>query len=561
MRSPLSRLLALALLLSVPAGAAVVEGPLAPALGMATSVPAFRASLITQIQLASSLSAAPAPTLAPLLAPAPSAADPFRAQSARLIGALVARPAAAEAHAAELRAAVGDQGADLLLKSAARLRARAATDPALGAQLAGLREGLNPDDPASVSELSTRLNALFEGSRARGGEAAPGAAVDGRGPGKRPLVSLARPGETPAMTAQELAAYADERSVVSPRGLKRVNFESGDYRPEYDAELKRLGADLVVVKAPTRAEAARLTEKDGWYLKSEYERWVMPTRTLEEHEKSLGKAQRVRQFQNQLASSAGVPTRIGPLTVEQYERWYPIYEDEVVGKPGGKRNVGLDFARKLADKGELGKGWYGLFYYDPRDPEKMIGGVIMKAWPERGMFVLGYAAYRPEMRDHNPSVRTFAESIKLARSLGYKVFSFGQDTNFFGYDYTLGLMSNKAGFQLTPYPEDEVVLMKVLDDRKIASVTNKAGQTGGYLFFGIPRDGTLAERYFAARDEGKKPEAQELLGSDHYFTPETLAPDETTTAYRFAGDDPNPLRTPVGIKVVEGRMAAPKNGE
>ena len=116
-------------------------------------------------------------------------------------------------------------------------------------------------------------------------------------------------------------------------------------------------------------------------------------------------------------------------------------------------------------------------------------------------------------------------------------------------------MSNKAGHLLTPYPEDEVVLLKVLDTKKIASVKDKQGKNGGYFFFGIKRDSPLVERYLASKETGAPKEAQELLGSDRYFTPEMLPAAQTTVARHFRGDDANPLRIPAGIELVERPMA------
>lgn len=566
MRTPLS-LLACILLLAAPLRAAMVEAvPLAPALGMVSAAPAFQVSVLNQIQLATSLSGQPAATisLTPLTgsiaAPAP-VGDPWRPEAARLVAALVTQPATLNAHKEEVRAALGDQTSERLTKAASRLSSKAPNNPELAAEIAQTRAAVNLNDAATVADMTARLNALFENSRAASGEAAaPGVAAAapavaaGEGSGThKPLVSLVHHGERPAMSRAELEAYVASHEVVTPRGMKKVNFASGDYRPEYEAPLKQMGVDVVVIKTPTRAEVAHLTEADGYHFKSEYERWVMTTRTLDEHRTALGKAQRVRQFDNQLAASENTPVKIAPLTVEDFEKWYPIYEDEVVGKPGGKRNIGPDYAQKLKDQGKL-DGWYGLFYYDQADPTKVVGGVIMKAWPERGMFVLGFAAYRPELKDINPSVRTFTESMKLARSLGFNVLSFGQDTNLFGYDYNLGLMSNKAGFLLTPYPEDEVVLMKVLDPSKFASVKNGQGKTGGYFFFGIKRDSPVAQRYLEARDQGRTPEAQELLGSDHYFDGKVTPAKDVVTGVHYKGDDPNGLRVPVGIDIVEHQM-------
>ena len=120
-------------------------------------------------------------------------------------------------------------------------------------------------------------------------------------------------------------------------------------------------------------------------------------------------------------------------------------------------------------------------------------------------------------------------------------------------------MSNKAGHLLTPYPEDEVVLLKVLDTRKISSLQDKQGKNGGYFFFGIRRDSPLVERYLASKEAGEPKEAQELLGGG-YFTPEILPAAGITVARHFKGNDPNPLRAPSGVEVVELPMAPPSSG-
>ena len=560
MRPPLSRLGALALALCAPPANAVVSRPasLIPALSLAQSVPAFRESMLTQIRLVSTLSSQSKPSLSPLAASLPTATDPWRAESARIVGALVAQPAAVSAHQSELRAVLGDTSVDELIKAAARIQVAAASGGALAEELDVLRRGLDLGDASAVEALANRLNALFEASKTPL-ESAVFVTAAGQGGSKKPLVSLSRAGEKPAMSAAELEAYVVKNSVVSPRGLKRVNFASGDYRPEYDAVLRKLGVDATVIKAPSRAELGRFKEEDGYHLKSEYVRWVMPAHSLEEHERALGKNR--GQFLKQLKASEGF--KFGPpepLTAEKYASWYPLYQEEIVlNKPGGKSNVGPNFVQERIEKGDIA-AWHGLFYYDPADPAVMVGGVIMKAWSERGMFVMGYAAYRPDFRKANPNVRNLAEILPLARKLGFKVVSFGQDTNFFGYDYTLGLMSNKAGHLLTPYPEDEIVLLKVLDTRKILSVQDKQGKNGGYFFFGIKRDSPLVERYLASKEAGEPKEAQELLGGG-YFTPEILPAARTTVARRFKGNDPNPLRVPSGVEVVELPMTPPSSGD
>lgn len=556
MRLPsLIRLLALAVLLAAPAAAGVVDVPLTPALGLAQRVPAFRESMMAQIQFATSLSAQSAPTLAPLLTAAPTRVDPWRAESGRLVAALAAQPQALAANQEQLRAAFGDHGVDLLLKASARFQSNADAHPALRAQMDSLRRTLDLTSPAAGQDISLRLNAIFENSSLHApADITP--VSDPGGPAKKPLAALGRSGERPAMTAEELEAYVHRNSVTSPRGLKRVNFASGDYRPSYDKALRALGVEMIVIKAPSRAEFGRLAEDDGYHLKTEYVRWVTPTHTLEEHDAMQPHARNVKSFRAMLKASENIPMVVEPLTPEKFEQWYPIYESEVVNKPGGKRNVARDFARKQQAEDLLGERWGG-FYYDPKDPTRMIGGVIMRAWGEKGMLVGNFAAYSPELKDASPSVRTFAEGLKLARRLGLPVFSLGEDTDFYGFDYNIGLMANKAGLLVTPYPSDAVILMKVLDTTKIAANTNKQGQSAGYFFFGIKRDSPLVERYLASRESEAKPqEAQDLLGGN-FYTPGVLPAKDVTVARYFHGDDPNPPRIPAGIDVVRKPMAPP----
>lgn len=147
---------------------------LLPALGMAQSVPAFRASVLSQIALVDSLSAQPVPTLSMLSAAEPTPADPWHAEAARLVGALVAQPQAVALHQDELRAALGGQGVERLTKAATRLTARAAERPELLAQLDRFRAGLNLDDAGAVQELGARLNALFENSGSKPEDASGG---------------------------------------------------------------------------------------------------------------------------------------------------------------------------------------------------------------------------------------------------------------------------------------------------------------------------------------------------------------------------------------------------
>ena len=207
MRDALSRL-ALVVLLSGPARAGFVESaPLSPIISLAGSSPGFRAAVLSQIQLVDTLSVQPMPTLTPLLAAAPTAADPWAGHAASFVGALAAQPQVLAAHRRELSAAFGDSGLVLLEKASTRLAARRGGSPGLDAQLNGLTEGLDLGDAAAVSEFAARANSMFENSKPVSGQAPPVAA--GTGPGRRPLVAL-----TIGPTPGQLKTWKDEKTEV-----------------------------------------------------------------------------------------------------------------------------------------------------------------------------------------------------------------------------------------------------------------------------------------------------------------------------------------------------------
>lgn len=565
---PLSRSLLLlsALALCAPARAGVVAGRLPPALELAQINPQFRQSLIAQIELAGSLSASAVPSLAPMLTATPTPADPWKARAAALVGAYVAQPAAAAAARVQLRQALGDSSAEALQQAAARFEARRSADSGLDAQLKKMTAGLDFTDADAVQSFAA---GLYDFARSRPEDLSAPAVSVPEGPSRAPLVALSRAGERPAMSAAELEAYVGKNKEVSPRGLVRVTFASGDYRSEYDAALRRLGVDRVVIKTPSRGEIDALAgDVHDFRLITEKVRWVMTTRTMAEHEAMLadnkqgGKGSNASQFRKALAASENVKTKLGVLTVEDFERWYDIYEQEIVGvgkEEGGRvgrRAVERDMASKLGAEKLAFEGWHGLFYYN--DAGEMVGGDIYKAVPERGLFVNGYAAYRPELKSVNPAVRAFEVGMRLAREQGYKVFSFGMDTNIVGYDYNVGLMANKAGFLLQPFPESDFILSKMLDTVKIAAVVNKQGQSGGYGYFGVK--GSLVDQYLASLDAGSPKKADELLGRSFQVVDGTvqsangLSSPETSVFWHYQGNATDPLRTPRGIQVEKRAM-------
>ena len=237
-RHRLSMLTALSVAcLSSSLRAAIVEPvSLAPVLGMTQSVPAFRAAILSNIQLVDTLSVQPIPSLAQLLVAAPTPANPWPAEAALLVGALAAQPAAIAANQNELRAALGDRGGDQLKNAAARFQARAAEHPELAAQLNQLRSGLNLSDGGAVSDLGARLDALrlnilFDNdfkarSEAVSGGAAPETAAMSAGSRGKAIHPFSRLSPyTPRDPMVRIRATAQKR--LEEEGAKKEAYDKG----------------------------------------------------------------------------------------------------------------------------------------------------------------------------------------------------------------------------------------------------------------------------------------------------------------------------------------------
>lgn len=201
--------------------AATVEtGALVPAAGMMRTVPAFRAAVLSNISLVSSLSVQSAPPLSAFMSAAPTPSDPWHAEAARLVGALAAQPRVVAVHSKELAEALGAQSVDRLKAAAVNLERRAAKDSVLRAQLDGLRSRLDFEDADAAQGLSDRLNALFEnaGSRDQGASRDVRASFD-------PSESTRMPADWKLKPASKEEARAKDRELprpATPAGASRA---------------------------------------------------------------------------------------------------------------------------------------------------------------------------------------------------------------------------------------------------------------------------------------------------------------------------------------------------
>ncbi len=132
------------------------------------------------------------------------------------------------------------------------------------------------------------------------------------------------------------------------------------------------------------------------------------------------------------------------LTKEEFGQWLSIYSAKIAEKQRG--NTKVDQA--WFDKKGVGDGKIGaiLVYYNG----KLIGGNIFTHGEK---FIVGYGIVeRPDGVNWNLGALVDFECIKKAKELGYKVISFGKDTNLYGFHLSSGLFSYKARLGLNPEP-------------------------------------------------------------------------------------------------------------
>lgn len=480
--------------------------------------------------------------LALLLCQAPAFAAPQKPVSVSLNALAKAMPA----HAARLEA----------LASAASAAQTPAARFEVARELAELRAALGPltGEPAGLyaeayaasvagldASMQGRLDAIAAGLQSRQGADAAVPAVAG---GAADAARLA-PARKKPLSDDELAALIK----TSVRGLKSAEFQGEQYRPEYEARLKALGADVVAVDNPTPAQLRALTEQDGYHLSSAMLRWVTPVPgSLEKYVEAADPKNpdgrwpntKVRgSIRTELKKSKDVQVSLEPLRKEAYEEWYEIWDKEVGGKPGGTRAWHKDFPSKLVDPKQSPTDPSKWFLLTFRVNGELVGGAAMMLWTERELVSIGAAAYKAEFKGkYSLSVRTFAEAMRLAASKGFDLLSYGSDFNLYGYDFALGLNNYKVSVGMVPYPEKSVRLVKLLsgDKFKAPDLLNKDGKSEGFFLYRIPRESELAARYLKSAEAGAPAQAETLIGGK-YFTPAALPAAATLRGVHYVDSD------------------------
>jgi carnosine synthase len=345
-------------------------------------------------------------------------------------------------------------------------------------------------------------------------------------------------------------AWLKSRVNPSPRGLNFAKFLPGEWKPEYEARLKELGADVVDIRHPGREQVEAHSEADGWDLKPRWVRWVRPAQSKEDF--LAGLTSKSRRSLSKRLRKADKAIEEGRLSVEtkrmtqqDFDEWYPLYKKYVVGKAGGTEHVNPEWARKQLESGKI--DWYGVWYRN--GDGEMIGGMIMAPLPGRGYVSMGYAAYNEEAKTLELSYVSAFKGMALAVEKGLAYASAGADTNLYGFDYSLGLLGYKAQIQMIPHPEEPFSLFKVLNPEKLGGDVDFQGKRPGYYYFRLKRGSEYVNRYLELSDEQRASvEGYDLMGGA-FFSDEAEAPEAMMEGVQYYFDDQK-IPTPPGVETV-----------
>lgn len=227
-------------------------------------------------------------------------------------------------------------------------------------------------------------------------------------------------------------------------GGRIATFESGTFDPNEEVALKKARADIIFVDNPTENEI-EMGRDNGYYLAPVNVLWTRPIVSFENF-LELKKSDERSRFKSKLKRSENVRTEIGPITLEDFNHWYSVYEEEVVARERGRRVIEPTWA---AEKGTKLKRYRKMFFYD-KDSGEFLGGMILRKQDKTKTLQAPYAAYKSRARDLNLGVRAFAEAMNYGAKRGYSVLSYGSDTNLYGHHLPISLMEYKSSLGLAP---------------------------------------------------------------------------------------------------------------
>lgn len=148
-------------------------------------------------------------------------------------------------------------------------------------------------------------------------------------------------------------------------------------------------------------------------------------------------------------SSLGIEIEIKEdLDQETFESWFSLYQKIISAKEKGSVVINKDWLKNKKDKNKKVKG---IFAYKDG---KIIGGQLFTE--AKGILGVSYSASEKiESLAGSLTLLMDYEFLVYAQKKGYKEVSFGQDTNLYGHDLSVGLINYKAKLGFIPHPANK----------------------------------------------------------------------------------------------------------
>ncbi|MDA0208309.1 MAG: hypothetical protein O3B64_02805 [bacterium] len=316
------------------------------------------------------------------------------------------------------------------------------------------------------------------------------------------------PGYQPAL--KEIIANGRKVGVscVTPVGFTHIEIIAEHASLELiDSLISERQPVTLAVNYPSRDQLAYLKQA-GFYLRSEMVRWFAPVGDEKNSWTHLSSKRARKMRANIRKAQDHVRVMREPLSIENFQRWLPIYEKEVVNRPGGVRIFYCDLF--LAGKKMTGLEMVSCFR---KSDGVYVGGCIVNPWgefsdiggPEKKYTTFLMSALDASARPYAVGYLLDEVVMNIARKQGCKVYGHGADFNFWGTDILPGLLSRKSACGMLPVPTGKVQAFLVANPERALSLNSH------YLLMEITGK-DLVDQYLSQRILGTDVPADTLYG-------------------------------------------------
>lgn len=336
---------------------------------------------------------------------------------------------------------------------------------------------------------------------------------------------------------------------ITPCGFAHVTYLNAWFATEFENELcERIHPVTCAVREPTR-EAWDMLRLRGYSLRTEFVRWYARVGSEDTPFEYLSPSRR-RKVQDNLNKSADIRRETQPLTQELFLRWQCVYEDEVAQRSNAFRVFVCDYFAR-------GEKLDGVYITSCYHGDEYLGGCIVNTWgafgdigkPPRKYTTFLLSAFTRKGRAYSLGYLLDQEVMRLARSLGDKVYGHGGDFAFWGTEIRCGLLGRKAAIGMQPLPDGAVEAFKVRDPQRVLAQSHE-----GYVVLQGNAEHEFFRTYFAQRDQGWSGNALSLMKAPWEF-PELLDTARELWTFRHVGSERLNAPIPEHATLIEDGMA------